>query len=418
MKTFFRFLLPLLILAMGIGGSNALLKIKQKSKPIEIKEKIYPVSTLSVTLATLSPTLTLYGRVESPYTATLRTPNQSFNLNAQVIAVAVREGEKVLKNNLLIQLEDNDSHLNLKQRKADIVEIEAQIELEKQDYTRNLTALTHEETLLSLTQKTVERLRQLKKQRVSSQSALEEAQQAVERQMLAVIHRRLEIKNYKTRLLQLQAKRSRVVAQRDLARLEIVRTKITAPFNGIIAQVFVAIGDRVRSGDPLLSLYDNTVLELRAQIPNRFSGKILDALTGGGYQLQAYATLNKNRVLLQLDRVSGQINPDSGGIDALFRVIEGSHLLRLGQFLTVYLNLPQQSQVVALPFEAVYGTDRIYKQVDGRMRGLMVERVGEQILSSGKSHILVRSPALQKGDQVVITQLPNAMDGLKVQIQP
>jgi len=50
------------------------------------------------------------------------------------------------------------------------------------------------------------------------------------------------------------------------------------------------------------------------------------------------------------------------------------------------------------------------------MKRLTVERVGEQILSSGKSQLLVRSPALQKGSQVIITQLPNAMDGLKVQL--
>jgi hypothetical protein len=94
----------------------------------------------------------------------------------------------------------------------------------------------------------------------------------------------------------------------------------------------------------------------------------------------------------------------------------GDNLLRLGQFLSLSLSLPKQTRVVALPFEAVYGINRIYKLVDGRMKGLTIERVGEQVLPSGKSQILVRSPALQIGDQVIVTQLPNAMDGLKVRV--
>jgi multidrug resistance efflux pump len=406
-------LMPLLILAIGYGGFRYMQKTKPKNDPIKIEEQAWVVTVVSVTPATLSPTLTLYGRVESPRSATLRAPSQSLNVNAKVIEVAVLEGETVKKGDRLIRLEDSDSIFNLKQREADIVDIEAQIDLEKQRHANNLTALTHDEALLKLMQTSVERLRKLKKQKLSSQSALEEAQQAVERQMLQVINRRLDIKNHKARLAQLQAKRRRALAQRDLIRLELARTKITAPFTGIIAKVFVAVSDRVRSGDTLLSIYDNAALEVRAQIPSRYQGTILDALAAG-HQLQAHALVHKKSVLLQLDRVSGQINPDSGGIDGLFRV--GDNLLRLGQFLSLSLSLPKQTRVVALPFEAVYGINRIYKLVDGRMKGLTIERVGEQVLPSGKSQILVRSPALQIGDQVIVTQLPNAMDGLKVRV--
>jgi multidrug efflux pump subunit AcrA (membrane-fusion protein) len=412
-------LMPLLILAIGFGGFWYMLKTKPKNDPIKIEEQAWVVTVVSVAPAALSPTLTLYGRVESPRAATLRAPTQSLNVNPKVIEVAVLEGETVKKGDILIRLEDSDSIFNLKQRQADIVDIKAQIDLEKQRHANNLSALTHDEALLQLMQTSVERLRELKLKKVSSQSALEEAQQAVERQMLAVINRHLDIKNYKARLAQLQAKQARALAQRDLIRLELARAQITAPFTGIIADVFVAVGDRVRGGDTLLLIYDNAALEVRAQIPSRYQGAVLDALAAG-HQLQAHTQVHKKTLLLQLDRVSGQINPDSGGIDGLFGIIKGANLLRLGQFITLSLSLPKQAGVVALPFEAVYGLNRIYKLVDGRMTGLTIERVGEQVLPSGKSQILVRSPALQglnTGDyQVIVTQLPNAMDGLKVRV--
>ncbi len=404
-------ILPLVILAIGFGGFWYMKKTKAKNDPIQIEEQVWVVSVVSIKPSALSPTLTLYGRVESPRTATLRAPTQSLNINAKVIEVPVLEGETVKKGDRLISLEDKDSIFNLKQREADIVDIEAQIEIEKQRHANNISALTHEESLLKLMQTSVERLRQL--QKLSPQSALDEAQQAVEREMLQIISRRLEIKNHKARLTQLKAKRVHTVAQRDLSRLELARTKIIAPFSGIIAKVFVAPGDRVRSGDALLSLYDNTALEVRAQIPTRYQDTVLEALAAG-HQLQANALVNKKSVFLQLNRVSGQINPDSGGIDGLFGVMRGGKLLRLGEFLSLFLSLPKQSDVVALPFEAVYGRNHIYKLVDGRMRGVTIERLGEQVLASGKSQILVRSPKLQVGDQVIVTQLPNAIEGLKV----
>jgi multidrug efflux pump subunit AcrA (membrane-fusion protein) len=416
MKTTLKFLLPLLILAIGILGFRHLKQTKPQSEPIKIPEQSWVVTVMPAIPTTLAPTITLYGRVESPRFATLRTPSLSLNTNAEVKKVAVLEGQGIKKGQLLIRLEDDDSKLNLKQRQADLVDIEAQIKLEKQTYANNLTAIKHDESLLSLTQTSVNRLRHLQKQKVSSQSALEDAQRAVEQQKLAVLKRRLEIQNHPARLAQLQAKHTRALAIRDIAQLELERTKIKAPFTGVLADVAVAVGDRVRSGDVLLSLYDNRALEVRAQIPSRYQGTILDALAVN-QQLFAYTQVNKKPVHLQLDRVAGQIKLDSGGIDGLFLVKKGAHFfLRFGQFFSLFLNLPEQAQVIALPYEAVYGTNRIYKLVDERMKGITIERVGEQVTSSGKSQLLIRSSELQRGDQIIITQLPNAMEGLKVRV--
>ncbi len=80
------------------------------------------------------------------------------------------------------------------------------------------------------------------------------------------------------------------------------------------------------------------------------------------------------------------------------------------------MDLPDASNSVALPYEAVYGTNRIYRLEGERMRGLNVERVGEQRSPDGGARVLVRGPDLQPGDRIVTTQLPNAMDGLRVKV--
>ncbi len=80
------------------------------------------------------------------------------------------------------------------------------------------------------------------------------------------------------------------------------------------------------------------------------------------------------------------------------------------------LTLPTQDAVVALPHEALYGMDRVYTIVEKRMEGVVVERVGEIRSSTGERRVLVRGPTLAEGADVVITQLPNAIEGLRVRI--
>lgn len=50
---------------------------------------------------------------------------------------------------------------------------------------------------------------------------------------------------------------------------------IKAPFNGVVAQVLVSLGDSANPGQPLLSLYDPSALRLSAQIPESIAQRLL-----------------------------------------------------------------------------------------------------------------------------------------------
>ena len=81
------------------------------------------------------------------------------------------------------------------------------------------------------------------------------------------------------------------------------------------------------------------------------------------------------------------------------------------------LKLPEQPGLIALPHEAIYGTDRVYT-IDGesRMRPVRVERVGETRSGGGGSLVLIRADVLKPDDRIITTQLPNALDGLLVRV--
>jgi hypothetical protein len=49
------------------------------------------------------------------------------------------------------------------------------------------------------------------------------------------------------------------------------------------------------------------------------------------------------------------------------------------------------------------------------MRGLQVETLGNFISDSGEERLLVLAPDLKSGDRLIVTHLPNAIEGLRVE---
>jgi len=403
--------LPLAILGLAAAGFLLLKATRAVTLPVAAQEKSWRVSTIEVLPERLTPNLLLYGTIEAPRKAEIRAA-----VTADVAQVKIREGQTVAAGALLVMLDDRDLALNIRQREADFHEIEAQIASEQARHTANRDALKREKALLDLAKRAVARAQNLNTQKMVSESALDEAFQAVEKQALALNTRQLEVDDHSARLAQLQARRTRAKALQDQARLDQTRAMITAPFTGRAVQVLVAPGDRVRPGDLLLEMYPMDDLEIRAQIPFRVLPAVRAALAGN-QPLPAVATVDGRPVTAQLDRLGGETGQNSGGLDALFRITEGTRWLIPGRVLTLHMDLLPEDSVVALPFEALYGLNRIYRLEDGRMAALTVERVGEQRDVEGEVQVLARSPDLQAGDRIITTQLPNAITGLKVEVK-
>ena len=159
------------------------------------------------------------------------------------------------------------------------------------------------------------------------------------------------------------------------------------------------------------------MLEIRAQIPTPRIAVIRESLERG-LELEARARVDERPVEARLDRLTSRVARGAGGTDALFRVTEGASLLSLDQSVELALRLPAVDASVALPYEALYGLDRIYLLDDSRMRSVLVERLGDMQAADGSRRVIVRSGELEAGARVIVTQLPNASDGLKVRVAP
>ncbi|OMH25701.1 efflux RND transporter periplasmic adaptor subunit [Motiliproteus sp. MSK22-1] len=403
------FVVAAIVLFLSIVIFKQLVASKPQAPEKPIQEKTWTVQTLSARPEPIAPNITLYGRIESP-----RSSELSAAVTAYVNSLHVDEGSHINAGEILLTLDSRDAELVVRKRTAELEDINARIKTEINRYQSDLKALQIEKELLNLAKRSVERFKALKGRKVGTETQLDDAQRNYQQQALSLNNRQREINDHENRLSQLKALQSQAQVQLESAQLDLERTKIIAPFSGRIARVSVAPGDRVRSGDKLLMMYDTEALEVRAQIPSRYLNRIRNALEKN-QPLTATAELDGQQLKLQLLRISGEVGTGRAGVDSLLRITSETQNLELGRSLELSLTLPVIDNLLSLPPQALYGTDRIYIVENDHLKALKIERIGE-IDQDGEPKILVTSNNIKPGDQIVFTQLPNAITGLKVKI--
>lgn len=403
--------LPLAIIFITVA-LILIFKLLQPEPPVKImEEKSWAVQTHKLVAGEKSPQLELFGQVESPYTALMTA-----SINADVQSLNVKEGQTVVKDQLLIMLDESDVQLILEQKLADAAELEALINSEKNRNKNDIAALKLEKSLVSLARKKLEREKKTSKTNLTSQSSFDSQKQALQNQQLALKARQLTVTNHPARLAQLKARLTHKRALSKQAEKDLKRATITAPFDGIILSTRVSPGERVRPGEELLKLYSSENMELRAQLPQKFVNIIKHTLE---QKISLHGTVKTNHgdIGVVLHRISGAMAETGIGVDALFEINnEDADLFIIGEVLPLTLYLPAIPDVYSLPVSSIYGTNRIYLVNDARLTAVTVEKLGGQI-KQGKQFILVRSNKLNPGDEIISTQLPHAVSGLKVEVR-
>jgi multidrug efflux pump subunit AcrA (membrane-fusion protein) len=404
---------PLLILLLASAIFVGFVKSKPTIGTLPIDEKVWGVEVMTVNPQRLAPQITLYGKVETP-----RYSQLTAAITADVVNVLVKNGDLVSHGQLLVELDNSDNRLLLRQREAELAEITALIDSENARYQNDKNALQHDKQLLELAHQEYQRALSLERNKLSTQANIDTANQAVLKQRLALEARELAVADHTARLAQLQARLAKAQALRDSSKLDIERSKITAPYAGKIIAVKVAQGDRARTGNTLIELYDYNALEVRAQIPIQYLNDVQQTITDSSAQSSgsaAYTMYNNHKITLELDRLAGEISQGSGGQDCFFAIKAETKNLPLGKTLEIKLSLPAIDDVIAVPRSAVYGSDRIYRYDNERMVSHTVQRLGEYH-DNQQNLLLIKDPNLEPGQQIVTTQLPNAIEGLKVEI--
>lgn len=406
----FKTVRPFIFLILIVSLIYWLIRGNDKQPALKVNEKSWPVQVARVNKTDAFPEITLYGAVDSPKHATL-----SSTIDTDVLNVLVKEGDVVKKGALLVKLDAEEFNIIAKQKKAAIDEAKAQIAAEITEYQNDLKSQKYLERLVKTNEVMMKRLEKLEVRQLEAQSNVDEALNKLLSQQVNYVQKQLEVANHKNILAQLQAKQKQLESSYQQALLDVRDTNIVAPFDGRITEVFVAPGDDIIPSSKLVSLYSLDDVEVRAQLPQKYLAKTNKALRE---QKQLVGKILSPIALeIRVLRTGATLKTGSSTIDIFFKIPkESAAQLPLNQTVRLILKLPAVEDVYIIPATSLYGESRIYRVENQRLVSVHVEIIGEKYVNN-QLYYLVKKDSLPKRVVVLVSKLPNARDGLKVNIR-
>lgn len=209
------------------------------------------------------------------------------------------------------------------------------------------------------------------------------------------------------------------------------RTRVEAPYAGRVRVKVVDVGQFVTRGAPLATIYSVDFAEIRLPLPDSdvafidlpiaFRGDRENRSGGDGSTVTLFAEFGGKRHSWPgtLVRTEGEIDRRSRMVHAIAQVVDPYRVasgtdrppLATGMFVEAEIHGRPAPGVFLLPREALRGTDQVFiVDSDNRLRFRAV-----QVLRTTRD-LAVVGDGLEDGDQVCVSPLQAVTDGMKVRV--
>ena len=268
----------------------------------------------------------------------------------RIAAINFRDGSIVGKGTLLVAIDDAIQEAELQQARAN----------------------------LSLAQSNFKRNKELLDKRFVSQQALDNSAATLKVQEAAV----------------------------QLAEAKVAKTRIKAPFNGMVGLRNVSVGDYVKEGQDLINIEDIGTLRVDFKLPETYLGRI----TKGQAVEVVTDALPGSTFAAVLEAVDPLVDQGGRAISSRARLDNASGKLRPGMFVRVRLLFGERKNVLMVPEQAIVpgAQPTVFKVVEGKATatkvGLGVRRAAQVEVIDG----------LTAGDVVVTAGQLKLRDGAPV----
>ena len=403
MPTRFRSLLAaVLLLLMAALAMTFAIVSREETKPAADNETITAVRAMTVLPAPRRPLLFLPGEAQARDYAVLTAP-----LSADVLTVAVVEGDYVDGGQRLLHFDLRELNLTRRQRQADIDEINLRLQALRRDKKADADKLQDTSRLLELAEKNYRRNTDLLGGGVVTEVQAESSEQIFRQRRLEFTQMQNQLADYETREKTAQAQLSRAKAQLAQTALLSERAQIQAPFAGRIARIHTAAGQRPATGGALLEIFNPQKMRLRIALPQRYAA-------AADFSLRAVLRRDNKNLTLTFDGIEPRVNDGKGSIDVFFSLPGGDWVV--GATHEARLELPPLDNLIAVPVDAIYNDDRIYRiGADGRAHAEFCSRAGLG-LDGEQTAALLFCPALNAAVRIVANQLPQLANRAKVEV--
>ncbi len=385
----------------------------------------------------------------------LVVPFREIDLAAEVAGRIAKRSEKcragtyVTAGTPLIEIDGRDYELETERLRRELAQ--AAVQLEELDVevsnTKSLVGVAKEQHALQ--RKELQRNEQLASRKIVSDTELEKAK----REELAALNSVIQLEN---QLQLLNTRRNRLVSAHDLcqsqlekAQLDLARTKVVAPIDGVIIREMVEEDSYVQKGTSLAKIEDTSAVEVKCnlrmedlywlwaqadgapvgdagamtrdyQIPHapvhvgyelggrryRWEG-VLSRFDGIG--LDERTRTVPCRVLVSKPREVQVVNQ---GDQNLANV--GPPALVRGMYVTVSVHAQPRMTLLEIPQQSLQPGNRVWQVADGK---LTVHQV--RVADANEDQVLIYSDGsgLQPGMKLVSSPLAVAVDGMAVEEQ-
>jgi RND family efflux transporter MFP subunit len=270
-----------------------------------------------------------------------------------VMRIAAREGDTLRRGEALVVLRETDLELRLRETRGEIEEARARLDLAQSNF---------------------ERSRELRASGVISEREYDDA------------------------FSELAAWRGRVdslTAQIEQVEIDLERSVIRAPFDGVVVEERTDVGQWIRVGDPVADLVALDPLEVRIDVPERY----FPELRPGSAASVSFESMPDMTVEGEVIAIVPRADPRSRTFPVKVGIANAEHRIGVGMLARVSLPLGQPYRATLVPKDAVVsqGPGRIVYRIGD---GDVVEIVGVAVGRGSGSWLVVEGP-LAAGDRVV-----------------
>lgn len=418
---FINILIPILIILAGIIGMKMLEKMKKKPAEINIPPISIPVKAWKVTVTNYPIYLTAFGVVN-----TLHESRIAPEISGTVIKTSPRllPGEVFTKGEILFELDSHDYEAFKLSAEASVEQLKNRVKLLTMQLQLNQKRLPIIQRICDLAEKEFTRTSTLyNENKVGTQTSVELSEQKYQQtsDQYAILKNQTEL--IPLQISETKASLKAAESQLDRAQLNLNRCIVKAPFTGHIKSANVNIGDVLSPAKPVLTIADDSVLEITTPIDSINARKVLQFTTDNTFSANWFGKPNQvsceirwteapdNQVWTgRVERIE-KISPDTRTINIAIRITAkqahcvspGQLPLAEGMFCSIKIPGKTLLNVTRLPYEAVTLNSHIYMDIKGKLKSVPIH-----VVWFDKTFAYVTG--LKNEDIVIVTRLISPVD--------
>ena len=415
----FKLIRVVIIIGIAVGIALVLIRLKPKAERRVRADNGILVEAVPVKAEDVSMMIEAYGTVK---------PREALKLVAEVqgrivkIDSVFKEGGFVHAGKTLIRIDPRTYRLEVERRKAQLGQTDAELKKLQQEVRNIQTSIKIAKSDTALAKAEFYRLKKLARNNVVAQTTLDKAEQ----QYLSSLER---VQGLENQLALTGPSREQLLAQRNLvevqlkqANIDLEKTGIVTPFDGWVQEKDVEIGQYVKIGESLGSIYRNGAYDIEVRLPVRDLKWLPNNLKPQSMPEVAvlFDSQDLNRQWQgRLARIKAQMDERTRTLPVVVEIDQISDAnkdqpnfhLRPGMFVKVRIKGKEINRAFVLPRYMLHSDDVVYLAKSNHLR---FRQVG--VFRRFKESVFI-DKGLTDGDMVIKTPISGAIDGMRIRLR-